>query len=93
MIILEDLKRIAEIEFSQCNKGLWCFVNYGMQKMLKLELLERYLYSSIIKNGKVKYLNRKRLACIINDDIMLLTVKARYGKDFSREGEKNEIRI
>jgi hypothetical protein len=30
---------------------------------------------------------------LINDDIMLLTVKARYGKDFSREGEKNEIRI
>ena len=30
---------------------------------------------------------------LINDDIMLLTVKARYGNNFYREGEKNEIRI
>ncbi len=30
---------------------------------------------------------------LVHEDIMLLTVKARYGKDFSREGETNEIGI
>lgn len=30
---------------------------------------------------------------LVHEDIMLLTVKARYGKDFSREGKTNEIGI
>ena len=43
-----------------------------------------------MKNFKVLY-DEKEVSVyykLINDDIMLLTVKARYGKDFSREGEK-----
>jgi len=30
---------------------------------------------------------------LINEDIILLTVKARYGKDFVKEGEINEIGV
>jgi len=29
----------------------------------------------------------------VNDTVVLLTVKARYGKGFSKEGEENEVRI
>jgi hypothetical protein len=30
---------------------------------------------------------------LVNDRVALLTAKARYGRDFSKEGENNEVRI
>lgn len=68
----------------------------GKQQMPKPEPLEKYSYSYINRMWEGELFEEKEVSVyykLVNDTMILLTVKARYGKGFLKEGEDNETRI
>lgn len=55
--------------------------------------MEKPLLFITIKNGKGKYFEEKEVWVyykIVNNELVLLTVKARYGRNFPRGEKRNE---
>lgn len=71
----------------------------GIPVTQKQEPLVKQRLSHTEKIGKGLFMKKRRYHYIIRfykivgDDIILLTVKARYGKEFMRKENKNENRV